>query len=517
MISLNEKQEIILKHVREGKSQRQIYRETGIARETIRKYTRAYESKLRELQIEKGDIEKIDLIEDLISVPKYTSSPRTKKAVTTEVVEKLKSFLKENEQKRLRGLSKQQMKKIDMYEALLEEGFNISYASVVKAVNSIERKRKEAYIRQEYTPGDVVEFDFGVVKLETEDGILREYQLAVFTSAYGNYRWARLFPKQDTFCFLEAHALFFNHIKGAYKTVVYDNTKVAVRRFVGDKEKEATEALLKLSLYYKFNFRFCNVYRGNEKGHVERSVEYIRRKAFSRNIIFNSLDEANRHLEEILESINLKKIYNSNKSAKELLDEEKEFLLPEMPIYETAKIQDCRVNKYSSIMIDSCYYSVPDSFVGVMVRCKIYSSKILIYYNEKKIAEHNKVFGTNRWSINIDHYMYTLTRKPKALVNSTAFSQLNYKLRNIYAAYFTNEERDFIKLIQLVGTYGLSKVECAISELKDTCPTTISIDKIEFICGRKEDEKVIYLENYNSDIVQNSISMLDDFNNLLNN
>ncbi|MEL7596613.1 MAG: IS21 family transposase, partial [Clostridiaceae bacterium] len=300
-------------------------------------------------------------------------------------------------------------------------------------------------------------------------------------------------------------------------TVVYDNTKVAVRRFVGDKEKEATEALLKLSLYYKFNFRFCNAYRGNEKGHVERSVEYIRRKAFSRNIIFNSLDEANRHLEEILESINLKKIYNSNKSAKELLDEEKEFLLPEMPIYETAKIQDCRVNKYSSIMIDSCYYSVPDSFVGVMVRCKIYSSKILIYYNEEKIAEHNKVFGTNRWSINIDHYMYTLTRKPKALVNSTAFSQLNYKLRDIYAAYFTNEERDFIKLIQLVGTYGLSKVECAISELKDTCPTTISIDKIEFICRRKEDEKVIYLENYNSDIVQNSISMLDDFNNLLNN
>lgn len=52
MISLKEKQEIILKHLREGKSQRQIYRETGIARETIRKYTRAYEQKLQELQIE---------------------------------------------------------------------------------------------------------------------------------------------------------------------------------------------------------------------------------------------------------------------------------------------------------------------------------------------------------------------------------------------------------------------------------------------------------------------------------
>nr|WP_246615604.1 hypothetical protein [Clostridium thailandense] len=326
-----------------------------------------------------------------------------------------------------------------------------------------------------------------------------------------------MFPKQDTFCFLEAHVLFFEHIEGAYRTVVYDNTKVVVKRFVGDKEKEATEALLKLSLYYKFNFRFCNAYRGNEKGHVERSVEYIRRKAFSRNIIFSSLDDANKHLEETLKVINLKKIYNSNKSAKELLDEEKEFLLPKMPMYETARIQDCRVNKYSVIMIDSCYYSVPDSFVGVMVRCKIYSSKILIYNNEEKIAEHNKALGINKWRINIEHYMYTLMRKPKALVNSTVFSQLNYKLRDIYNTYFTNEERDFINLIKLVGTYGLSKVECAIEELKNTCPTNISIDKIEFICGRKDAENVIYLDSYNSDIVQNSISMLDDFNSLLNN
>ena len=44
----------------------------------------------------------------------------------------LKSFLKENEQKRYSGLSKQQMKKTDMYEALLEEGFKVSYFSVLK-------------------------------------------------------------------------------------------------------------------------------------------------------------------------------------------------------------------------------------------------------------------------------------------------------------------------------------------------------------------------------------------------
>lgn len=80
--------------------------------------------------------------------------------------------------------------------------FNISYASVAQAISKIERKEKEAYIRQEYTLGDVVEFDWGTVKIYTEGDVLREYQMAVFTSAYGNFRWARLFPKQDTHCFL---------------------------------------------------------------------------------------------------------------------------------------------------------------------------------------------------------------------------------------------------------------------------------------------------------------------------
>lgn len=62
----------------------------------------------------------------------------------------------------------------------------------------------------------------------------------------------------------------------SYHTVVYDNMKVSVKRFVGPGEKAPTEALLQLSGYYGFNFRFCNVRRGNEKGQVERSVDKVK-------------------------------------------------------------------------------------------------------------------------------------------------------------------------------------------------------------------------------------------------
>lgn len=516
MIDLNKKQDVILKYIREGKSQRQISKETGISRETIRKYIKNYEDKLLNVTENLDEVGKTNIIDDITSKPKYSSSSRSKRALTDDVIDRISQFLKENEQKRLTGLSKQQKKKIDMYEALIEEGFNVSYPSVVNAVNSIERKKREAYIRQEYVPGDVVEFDFGVVKLRMSDNSIKEFQMAVFTAAYSNYRWARLFPKQNTGCFLEAHAAFFKHISGNHKTVVYDNTRVAVAKFVGHTEKEPTEALLKLSIYYKFRFRFCNAYSGNEKGHVERSVEFVRRKAFSSERTFNSLNEANVNLDEMLDKLNSRILTNSNKSPFQLLDEEREYLLPDMPLYETAAISDLRVNKYSTIMVDSCYYSVPDDYVGTMVRCKIYTTKILVFYNEKEIARHDKVYGMNLWNIDIMHYSKTLFRKPKALVNSTAFKQMDSILKEIYSKYFSNSERDFIKLIELVGTYGLTAVNNAIKNLDEVCPTNISTDKIEFICTRKDDPKIIYLEDHTDEIMNNSVNLLSQFNDLLN-
>lgn len=516
MINLNKKQDVILKYIREGKSQRQISKETGICRETIRKYIKNYEAKLVSVTENLDEVGKADIIEDITSKPKYSSSSRSKRALTDDVIERISQFLKENEQKRLTGLSKQQKKKIDMYEVLLDEGFNVSYTSVVNAVNSIERKNREAYIRQEYVPGDVVEFDFGLVKLRMNDSSIKEFQMAVFTSAYSNYRWARLFPKQNTGCFLEAHAAFFKHIRGNHRTIVYDNTRVAVAKFVGHTEKEPTEALLKLSIYYKFRFRFCNAYSGNEKGHVERSVEFVRRKTFSSERTFNSLNEANAHLDEMLDKLNSRILSNSNKSPLQLLNEEREYLLPDMPLYETAAISDLRVNKYSTIMVDSCYYSVPDDYVGTMVRCKIYTTKIIVFYHEEEIARHDKVYGMNLWHIDIIHYSKTLFRKPKALVNSSAFKQMDSILKEIYSKYFSNNERDFIKLIELVGTYGLTAVNNSIKNLNEVCPTNISIDKIEFICARKDDPKIIYLEDHKDDIMSNSINMLNEFNELLN-
>jgi predicted transcriptional regulator len=83
---LNKKQDVILKFIREGKSQTQISKQTGICRETIRKYIKDYEARLVNLTENLDEVEKINIIDDITSKPKYSSLSQSKRALTDDVI-----------------------------------------------------------------------------------------------------------------------------------------------------------------------------------------------------------------------------------------------------------------------------------------------------------------------------------------------------------------------------------------------------------------------------------------------
>jgi transposase/transposase-like protein len=518
LIKLMEKQDILLMFLRDGKSQRAIERETGISRKTISKYIKKYEKQRAQLQEGNsktfGDIK--ELTDNIVTPPKYDSSGRKKRKVTKELVDAIKAHLEENELKRHNGQSKIQKKKIDIHEALVDAGFDISYSTVCNTVRELTNQAQEAYIKALYALGEVCEFDWGEVKL-TIAGRLIKLQIAVFTSAAGNYRYATLFLKQDTACFLESHAKFFEHLGNVYKLMVYDNTRVAVKKLAGA-EGEPTEALRQLSLYYGFKFRFCNINAGNEKGHVERSVEYVRRKAFAHKSTFNSFAEANEYLAKTCSRLNAKPQKGLNdKTAIDILELERPHLLPNLPPYDAARITELRVNKYSVITVDNCYYSVPDKYVGKLVLTKIYSNEIRCFYEGDLIATHTRKMGSNAWSIQLEHYLNTLKKKPGALATSVALHQANPRLKKIYHQYYTTKGRDFIDLIFFVSEHGLEKVEDAINLLTKVSPLEVTTETIKAICNRNTVDKSKFTvhDSATLQIKNSSLAMLKQFGQLI--
>lgn len=488
MIILKQKQDILIMFFRDGKSQRAIERETGISRKTISKYIKEYEEQKRLLLETNPLVDIQELTDSIVAAPRYDSSNREKRKVTEEVVKAIQEHLDDNEKKRQNGQSKIQKKKIDIFESLVDKGFDISYSTVCNTIRRMQDQAKEAFVKARYELGDVCEFDWGEVKL-TIAGKLIKVQIAIFTSAAGNYRYALLFLKQDTACFLESHSQFFEHLGQVYKIMVYDNTRVAVKRLAGA-EGEPTEALLQLSLYYGFKFRFCNVNSGNEKPHVERSVEYIRRKAFSHRNEFDSLEEANEYLLEVCSRLNTRPQKGlDGKTAMDILEAERPYLLPGLPKYDAARITELRVSKYSVVMVDGSYYSVPDKYVGKMVLTKIYSNEIRCFYEGTLIATHAKKIGSNLWSIKLEHFLYTLKKKPGALASSVALHQANPRLQKIYRQYYITKERDFIDLIFFISEHGLDKVEEAIALLTKAAPLEITTETIKAVCNRNIPEK----------------------------
>ena len=244
-----------------------------------------------------------------------------------------------------------------------------------------------------------------------------------------------------------------------------------------------------------------------------------RRKAFSKKHSFETLEEANNYLAEKLEKLNNKsnKSYDG-KSPKEILEDEKQYLINLMPSYDIARVEELRVNKYSVISIDENKYSVPDALVGKFVTVKIYPEKIIAYHNNKKVAEHTRNYGKQTWNIQIEHYLKTLKKKPGAIHSSTAMQQMNPKLQTIYNKYYTTNPKDFIDLIEIISENGLEKIETIISELENISPLSIDTEKIKMLCNRTKETKAAThnITKETAEIEEQSKLIMNQYANMLN-
>lgn len=436
------KQEIVIGHFNDGKSLRTLSRETGAHRKTVKKYINEHKELLKKQGLEKGLA--------VVNPPTYHRSTYTNSALTPEVCNFLDALLKKNEEHVKQKRSKICLKMIDMHEALVANGYKVSYTSVRRYVNEVLSKGKEAFIKQQYVPGQSVEFDWGEVNLILGGRSIKLMQ-AVFTSAHSDHRWSMLFHRQDMCSFLEAHTLYFSTIGGVAGEFTYDNMRTAVAKFAfKNKDKIATNDLLLLSTYYGFEIRFCNARSGNEKGHVERSVEYVRRKAFALHFEFDDLEAANAHLLATCNRLNQKPIQGQKISIADRFEEE-------LLVMKAAPLQafNCGVtsvhkaDKLSCIVADKNHYSVPDSYVGRVVEVRKYPNRIECYdlKTSKKIAQHTRQYTVNQYFINLEHFFYTLQRKPGALLGSVAWKQSDELLHKIYTKFFKDQVKDFIALL----------------------------------------------------------------------
>jgi hypothetical protein len=398
----------------------------------VSKYWNEYCQKLRGLEQSGADTKAIQ--DELLSKPKYSSKGRGRRKYTEELDKRLKEILKEEEAKtRTLGEGhKQKLTNTQIHAKLEKEGFSISAVTINIALADIRKRQREVFIRQEYDLGDRLEYDFGEVRLDCGEGV-KTYHMAVLSSPGGGFRWLYLYTNEKKAVFMDSHVQFFEMMGGAYKEVVYDNMRNVVSKFIGKNEKELNDDLIKMSLYYGFKINVTNCFKGNEKGHVEKSVDILRNQIFSDTWTFGSLEDASEYA--------YSRLLKHNEGSR--MEEERTHLKPYRPPLELAIVSDAKVNSSSLISVDTVFYSVPEHLVGKRVTVKKYHNEIRIYAANELAARHKRLFGKGKMQIDIYHYLNTLRKKPGALRNSIALKSIP-KLKAIFDTFYSSQPKKFI-------------------------------------------------------------------------
>ena len=168
-----------------------------------------------------------------------------------------------------------------LYDMVCERGY-AGQASHFRFLVSTMRPRPpaEAYLRLRTLPGEQMQIDwahFGHLQIGQARRPLMGF---VAVLSYSRRVFLRFSLNAQMDSFLRGHVEAFNAFSGLARTLLYDNLKSVVLERVGDTIRFNPE-FLAFAKHYRFEPRPVAVARGNQKGRVERHIDFIRKSFFA--------------------------------------------------------------------------------------------------------------------------------------------------------------------------------------------------------------------------------------------
>ena len=108
-------------------------------------------------------------------------------------------------------------------------------------------------------------------------GVKQKVHYFVLDLPHSDAMFAKAYPAETTETFCDGHVSAFSFLGGVPQSVLFDNTKLAVAKILGDGRRRRTRVFTELQSHYLFSDRFGRPGKRNDKGKVESMVKYVRR------------------------------------------------------------------------------------------------------------------------------------------------------------------------------------------------------------------------------------------------
>ena len=422
-------------------SLRQLERETGIHRQTLRK------------------------VRDNSQPPGYQRIKPVNKSKIGPYVERIKAIIEAD--KDVNKKQRHTAKKI--WEILQSEGFDGGYTIVKDAVRQIKKASKEVFMPLSQRPGEAqVDFGQAVVRF---NGTLQKVMFFVMSMVHSDAMFVMAFPRECTEAFMEAHVRGFDFFGCVPNRISYDNTRIAITKILIHHKRKHTTELKRLISHYLFEPHFCNVRRPNEKGIVEGSVKYSRLNFMVPVPQVKNYEELNRLLLDCCQS-DLDRILRGkcSLSKKQLLAEDRiaSIALPDDK-FDYRKSTSTFASSESLVRYDTNDYSVPVSYAHHQTTIKASVRFIEVYHLDKLIAKHRRCWDRECQIFDPIHYLELLERKPGSLDHARPLEDWQLPVcfntyRKLLETHRDNGTKEFIQILLLLRKYSIAQIAKAVTK-----------------------------------------------------
>ena len=292
-----------------------------------------------------------------------------------------------------------------IFERLRDEyGFDGQYTIVKDYIREHRRQTKEMFVPLSHPPGHG-QCDLGEA-LVVIGGVEQKARCFVLDLPHSDGCFVKAYPAETTEAFLDGHVSAFAFLGGVPQSILYDNTKLAVARILGDGRRQRTRAFSELQPHYLFEDRFGRPGKGNDKGKVEGLVGYARRNFLVPVPSFESFEALNAHLERRCLGRMDARLRGYTETIGQRMERDLEALqpLPAAP-YDACEKQPGRVSSLSLVRYRTNDYSVPVAYGHRDVLVRGYVDRVVISCGSEVIARHPRSYERDDFVYDPIHYL----------------------------------------------------------------------------------------------------------------
>ena len=365
---------------------------------------------------------------------------------------------------------KQQHTSKRVFERLRDEHAFTGGITIVKDyVAGVQQRSREMFVPLAHPPGHA-QADFGEA-LAIIGGVEQKIHYFAFDLPHSDANFVVAYPAERTEAFCDGHVQAFAFFGGVPQSILYDNTKIAVAKILGDGKRQRTRVFTELQSHYLFRDRFGRPAKGNDKGKVEGLVGYARRNFMVPVPVAATFEALNAHLAECCRKRMGEVLRGETETIGERLARDLAAFQTPLPApYDACEKLGTRVSSLSLVRYRLNDYSVPTCFGHREVVVRGYVHEVVIACGTEVIARHPRSYEREDFVFDPLHYLALIERKINALDQAAPLADWNLPdefatLRRLLEARMGKPgKREFVQVLRLMESFAIDDVAAAVRD-----------------------------------------------------